>query len=206
MAFRVLIKSGTILLVAALIAISGCVLYSYRVRWQAEKCLQAMQQLSVGSSTADDARKLLEPFHGYEADGTAMINGKTYPTQTYRFENKGIHLLWIFHPARFQTGVTFRNGIVIERGAGFLMEPFQSVGTREGVTGLLQNASLDESASGMLTWIYDPPVKMEVFLDTRASGTDRNTAYAYNLGCFTTLTGCKSVYEILPTVRQQAAK
>ena len=56
----------------------------------------------------------------------------------------------------------------------------------------------------MLTGVYDPPVKMEVFLDTRASGMDRKTAYAYNLGCFTTLTGCKSVYEILLTVRQQA--
>ena len=206
MSLQSIIKTGAILVGVALVVISGCFLYTFYVRLQAEKCLQTMQQLRVGSSTREETQKILGRFRGFEVDGTAVINGEKYSSQTYRFENKGLHLLGIFHPARFQTGVIFRDGVVIVKSAGFLTEPFQTVGTRESVTGLLQNVSLNESPSGILVGLYDPPKKMDIFLDTRASASTRKMAYGYNLACFTSLSGCRSVYEILPSVKQQATK
>ncbi len=206
MNFRTIIKAGTMLLGVALIGISGCVAYSFYVRWQAEKCLETMRQLHLGSSTEEDARNVLQPFSRFKSDGTAMIHGRDYPLRTYLFRNKGLHLLGIFHPALFQAGLTFRDGVLIERSASFFQEPYHAVNTRESIAGLLQNASLNESASGMIAGVYDPPAKMDVFLDTRASDNLRKTAYEYNLACFTSLTGCSSVYEILPTVKQQAMK
>lgn len=206
MSFRVFIRTGVVLLGVALIGVTGCISYSCYIRWQAERCLKAVQQLQVGSSTDEDVRKVLEPFRRFERDGTAMIYGRDYPLRTYLFKNNGFHLLGIFHPTLFQASLTFRNGVVIERGVSFYQEPHHSVGTRESITGLLQNTSLDESSSGILVGVYDPPQKMDVFLDTRASDTARKTAYEYNLACFTSLSGCRSVYEILPSVKQQAAK
>lgn len=206
MNLRAIFKVGTALAGVALIAISGCVLYSFYVRWQAEKCLEAVQQFHLGSSTEKDAHQALGAFGRFEKDGTAMILGKDYPLHTYQFKNNGFHLLGVFHPALFQASLTFKDGVLIERSASFFQEPYHQVITRESIAGLLQNASLDESPSGMIAGVYDPPAKMDVFLDTRASDTDRKAAFEYNLGCFTSLTGCKSVYEILPTVKQQAMK
>jgi hypothetical protein len=206
MNFRSISKAGTVLVGTALIAISGCVLYSFYVRSQAERCLKAVQQLHLGSSTEADAGKALGAFGRFERDGTAMILGKDYPLHTYRFKNNGFHLLGVFHPALFQASLTFKNGVLIERSASFFQEPYHTVITRESMAGLLQNASLDENPSGMIAGVYDPPAKMDVFLDTRASDTDRKAAYEYNLGCFTSLSGCRTVYEILPTVKQGATK
>lgn len=206
MTFRTTVRLGILLLGIALVAVSGCVLYSFHIRWEAAKFLRVMQQLRVGSATREEARIALEPFHKYEIGGTAMINGKTYRTQIYRFENTGVHLLGIFHPSRFQGGVTFGDGIVIEKGCGFLTEPFRSVTTREWATRLIKDSALDDSQSGMLVGVYDPPVRMAVSLDARASDADRSAAYEYSLDCFTSLTGCQSVYEILPAVKQQATR
>ncbi len=206
MNLRSISKAGTVLVGAALIAISGCILNSFYVRWQAEKCLEAARQLRLGSSTEEDARKALGAFGRFERDGTAMIQGKDYPLHTYQFKNNGFHLLGVFHPALFQASLTFKDRILIERSASFFQEPYHTVNTRESMAGLLQNASLDESPSGMIAGVYDPPAKMDVFLDTRASDTDRKAAYEYNLGCFTSLSGCRTVYEILPAVKPRVTK
>jgi hypothetical protein len=182
------------------------VLYSFYIRWQAEKCLAVMRGLNVGSTTKQEAHEALRAFHGFETDGTATIDRKDYPTYTYRFDNTGFHPLRLFHPTRFGMGLTFRDGVIIEKGAGFLQEPFHTANTQESLPGLLHNSSLEESTSGMIVGIYDPPVRMEVLLDTRASETSRKEAYEYNLACFTSLRGCESVYEILPNVKQKNAK
>jgi len=156
----------------------------------------------AGSSSLAEADKLLQPFRGFEVDGTATIFGADYPLHTYQFKNNGMHLLGIYRPTLFQAGLTFRDGIVIERSAGLFQEPDYSVGTRESLAGLLQNTSLDESASGMIAGVYDPPTRMDVFLDTRASKTTLKDAYDYNLSCFTSLKGCRNVYDMLPGMRQ----
>ena len=206
MKLRTIARTSVALVGVALLVVSGCVLYSFYIRWQAEKCLDAMRGLNVGSATQQEVHEALRAFHGFETDGTATIHGKEYPTYTYRFDNTGFHLLRVFHPARFGMGFTFRDGVVIEKGAGFLQEPFHTANTQESLPGLLHNSSLEESASGMTVGIYDPPVRMEVLLDTRASETSRKEAYDYNLACFTSLRGCESIYEILPYVKQKSAK
>jgi hypothetical protein len=185
----------------ALIGIFGCILYSFYIRWQAEACLNAIRQLHVGSSTMEDARKLFAPFQRYETDGTADIAGKEYPTHTYLIGNTGVHLLGIFHKAGLGAGVTFRDGVVISKGAGFFQEPFYSVHARESIVGLSPDPSVDETASGMIEDGEDSSPTMRVLLDTRASEKDRKAAFDYNLGCFTSLIGCRSVYEILPGVK-----
>ena len=195
---RAITRASFVILGTTLAGISGCVFYSFFIRWEAEKCLEVVQQLHVGSTTEQDARKAMRPFRQFETDGTTRIEGKDYPTYTYQLENHGNHLLGIFHPARFQTGLTFRDGVLIERGAGFLTEPFLAVNTRESITGLLQNSSLDENASGVTIGVYDPPLKMDIFLDTRASTATQKAAYGYNLACFTYVRGCQDVHEILP--------
>jgi hypothetical protein len=204
--FRAIAKVGTPLLgVVALIGIAGCVLYTFQIRWQAESCLNAIRQLHVGSSTQEDARKALEPFHRFETDGVAHFykdrSRFDYPTYTYRIENRGFHLLAIFNPAMFGAGVIFRDGIVISKGAGFMQEPFHMVNTRETVPGLMQNSSLDSNPTGMIVGRWDPPLKLNVDLDTRASEADRKAAFEYNLGCFTSILGCRSFHKILPGVK-----
>jgi hypothetical protein len=206
MLLRALIKIGLLLLVIALLGISGCVLYSFHARRQAQKCLELVRQLDVGSSTAAEAATALKAFRKFETDGTAMIGGQSYPIRTYRIENSGFHLPWILHRARFQTGLTFRDGVLVARGVGFVQEPFLLVSTRESVAGLLPNPSRDEASSGMTVGVYDPPLKMDVVLDSHASAAAHKAAYQYNLACFTSLRACQSVYEILPTIKQQGLR
>lgn len=212
MNYRVIAKASALFLGGIiLIGMCGCIFYSFRIRWQAQACLDALQKLHVGTSTMEDARKVLAPFHRFEKDGTTSISGKEYPIHTYSIDNKGFHLLGIFSPTRFGTGLIFRNGIVIDKGAGFTQEnriPKVSyiVRTRETVPGLMQNFSLESNPSGMIVGVWDPSSKLDVFLDTRASEADRKAAYNYNLGCFTSIFGCRGVYQILPGVEHYGAK
>jgi hypothetical protein len=198
---RNIFKAGAIVLCAILMGISGCVLRSLWVRWQSQKCLDTVRRFQVGLTTEQDAENKMTPFREFEVDGKTTVNGKDYLTRTYRFQNSGFHLLRIFHPSIFQTGLIFGDGVVVEKGAGFLTEPFLAVNTRESITGFLQNSSLDANDSGVLVGIYEPPVKMDVFLDTRAAKTKQKAAFGYNLSCFTTPLGCKNIYEILPEVK-----
>lgn len=203
---RTIIKTSASVLGLLLISLSACISYSFYVSRKAEKCLTALQQLRLGSSTEEEALQALQPFQRFEVAGTATIDGKDYSRRVYLFKNDGLHLLGIFHPALFQVSLTFRDRVVFERSASFYQEPSHEVITRESIAGLSQNPNLAEYSSGMMVGVYDPPVRMDIFLDTRASAADRKAAYQFNLACFSSLHGCSSVYEILPGVKQQHAK
>jgi hypothetical protein len=204
---RALIKASSLILgAAALIGASGCVAYSYLMQWQAESCLKTILQLDVGSSTQVDALKAMKPFRRFEIVGTASFGGGNHPNYAYWITNNGFHLLGIFYPSRFSANLIFRDGIVVWRSAAFVQEPYHVVGTRETITGLLQDISLNENPTGMMVSVWDPPSRMDVDLDARASEADRKAAYDYNLGCFTSVFGCRSVYKILPGVKKPDAK
>ncbi len=204
---RVIAKAGALFLGgAALIGISGCVLYSFQMRWKAEACLRTIRELHVGSTTQEDALKAMEPFRRFEIVGTATFDGKDHPNYAYWITNKGFHLLGLFYPSSLTANLIFRDGVLVWRSAALLQEPYHVVGTRETITDLLQNVPLNESPSGMFVDVWDPPLRMEVFLDSRASEASRNAAYDYNLGCFTSVLGCHSIYKILPGVKQSDAK
>jgi hypothetical protein len=201
-------KSGALLLgVLALIGIAGCVLYTFHVRFQAESCLNSVRQIHVGSSTQDEVRKTLDAYRCFETDGTAMISGKDYHTYSYLIKNSGFHLLKVFHPTQFGVSLTFLDGVVVEKYVILIREPFHLVvDTRETITGLMQDYLLSENPSGMLVGEWDPPSRMDVHLDARASEADRKAAFDYNLGCFTSVFGCRSVYKILPGVEHHGMK
>jgi hypothetical protein len=200
-------KIGLSVIFTSLIVISPFVLYSYYIRWEAERCLRTFSQFRPGSTTIEEATKALQPFKRFEVDGTAMDYGRDYPLRTYQFMNRGHHLLGLFHPTFFQVGLTFRqDGRVLEMSAGLLQEPFHSVSTIESLPLSEHLQTLRESASGMVVVVYDPPLRMRVEITPRASAELRKAAYSYNLSCFTALQGCQNVYKMLPTVKQYAAK
>jgi len=162
--------------------ISTCVLYSYYVRWEAERCLRIFSQFRTGSTTIEEATKALGPFSRYEVDGTAREFGSDYTLHTYLFKNSGYHLLGLFKPTYFQVGFTFRSdGVVIERSASLFQVPYCSVGTLESIVLSEHIQALHDSASGMIVSVFDPPSKMHVSLNPRASDAVRKSAYDYDL-------------------------
>jgi hypothetical protein len=187
--------------------ISACVFYSYYVRWEADRCLQIFSQFRTGSTTIEEASKALGPFGRYEVDGTAREFGSDYSLHTYLFKNSGNHLLGLFKPTYFQVGLTFRSdGVVIERSASLFQAPYRSVVTLESIVESEHIQALHDSASGMIVSVFDPPLKMSVLLNPRASDAVRKSAYDYNLGCFTSVFGCRSVYKMLPGVEHYGTK
>jgi len=195
----------------ALMLICVCVSLSFWVRLQAEECLHALQQIKVGESKEADVRKILEPFAKYEKEGTASILGKDYPLRAYWIENKGPHLIGVFSPARFGAGVIFRDGVVVDKGAGFTQYDRLSrvdyfVHTRESVPGFMHKESLDESPTGVAIDKWEPPLQLGVFIDTRASRNANEAAFDFDLRCFTTFLGCRNLHEILPRMNEQMVK
>ncbi len=220
---RVIVKVGTILLgVIALIGIGGCVCNSFRVRWQAEACLNLIRLLHVGSSTMEDANMLLKPFNRIEKDGTASIYGKpyqaysytthSYAVHSYLIENKGLHLLGIFPRTHFEITLFFGDGLLVGKGASFAQDRYMpkaatySADSLETIPGLMSDVPLAENPSGMILRSSGTPFRLEVLLDARASEADRKAAFDFDLGCFTSVFGCRSVYEILPGVEHHGAK
>jgi hypothetical protein len=140
-------------------------------------------------------------------DGTAREFGSDYPLHTYLFKNSGNHLLGLFKPTYFQVGLTSRpDGVVIEMSASLFQAPYPSVVTRESIIESEHIQALRDSASGMIVSVFDPPLKMNISLNPRVSDAVRKSAYDYNLGCFTSVFGCRSVYKILPGVEHREAK
>lgn len=207
MNIRRIIKFGVIALcIGAIIGACGCVFHSFQVRGEAEACLSAIRQIRVGSSTVKNADDALQSFREYKKDETQLIDGGPYLIYSYRFENKGSHLLGILHPTGFKASLVFHDGLVVARGAGFIQDPFQMVDTHESIIGLFHNQSLDESASGVFVNGSDPSYRTEVFINSRASEADHRTAFDYNLSCFTSVIGCRSLDEILPGAKQMETK
>jgi hypothetical protein len=193
--------------VAIAVCISTCVLYSYYVRWEAERCLRIFSAFRTGSTTIEEATKALKSFSRFEVDGTARIYGSDYSLHTYQFKNSGNHLLGIFHPTYFQVALTPRqDGVIIEMSAGLSQLPYHTVGTNESIIESQHIQTLRESASGIVVGLFDPPLRMRVSLTPRASDDVRRSGYGYDLACFTALHGCQTVYALLPTIKQYITK
>lgn len=207
MKIRGIIKLGAIALcIGAIIGACGCVFRSFQVRGEAEACLSAIRQIRVGSSTVKNADEVLQSLRKYEKDETQLIDGGKYLTYSYRFENKGAHLLGIIHPTGFEASLVFHDGVVVARGAGFIQDPFHMVNSHESTAGLFHNQLLDQSTVGVFVDETDPPYRIEVFINSRASETDRKAAFDYNLSCFTSVIGCRSLDQILPGAKQMKTK
>jgi hypothetical protein len=59
--------------------------------------------------------------------------------------------------------------------------PYCSVGTLESIVLSEHIQALHDSASGMIVSVFDPPSKMHVSLNPRASDAVRKSAYDYDL-------------------------
>jgi len=140
-------------------------------------------------------------------DGTSREFGSDYSLHTYQINNSGNHLLGIFKPTYFQIGLTYRpDGVVIEMSASLSQMPYRSVVTIESIIRSEHIQALHDSTSGVIVNVFDPPLKMNVSLNPRASDADRKAAFDFNLGCFTSVFGCRSVYKILPGVEHHEAR
>lgn len=181
----------------------SCVLYTFYIQWRTTQFLGVVQGIRVGQTTQLEARKLLSPFRTNETDGVTKILGNDFETYSFQFENSGLHLLGLFRASRFGGGVTFRSGIVVAKGAGLTQYPCCSVGTEETIDGLRPYLWREKNSSGFHVDMQEPPEVMQVFLETHTSEKNREVAYKYNLGCITSLGGCRSVHEILPGVGLQ---
>jgi hypothetical protein len=202
MSYRLIGKLALLLSIGAgLVAAASFAICSFRVRWEAERCLNAAMRLHVGLSKLNDARKIMEPFRQFETDRAAMIDGRSCQYFTYRLENRGPHLLGLHRPTQFAASLVFCGQNLVERDASFIDQGSLIVGTKETIIGFRKTTYPAESPSGMFVGVYDPPSRMDVFLDTRASESDRESAYAYNLGCFTAILSCQSVHQVLPRVK-----
>lgn len=201
------IRIGLGVTVALVALMTTCVFYSYYVRWEAERCLRIFSRFRTGSTTVEEANEALRPFSRFEVNGTARVYGSDYSLRTYLFKNDGIRLLGLFHATYFQVGLTSRqDGVVIEMSASLFQAPYRSVVTRESIVESQHIQALRDSASGMIVSVFDPPVRMNVLLNPRASDEVRKSAYGYNLTCFTALHGCQALSELLPTVTQPITK
>jgi len=201
------VKFGVLALcIGVVVGACGCVFHSFHVRREAEACLSAIRQIRVGSSTVESADDALQPLRKYEKSETQQIDGERYLTYSYRFENNGLHLLGLFRPTGFEASLVVHDGLVVARGAGFIQDPFQMVNSHESIIGLFRNQLLDQSTSGVHVDGTDPPYRTEVFINSRASEADRKAAFDYNLSCFTSVTGCRSLDEILPGAKQMKTK
>lgn len=174
--------------------------YSYYMRQQAESCLSVIKSLRLGSECLSESREKLARFKKFETQGVTNINGKNYQTWVYRFENRPSTFWGIFRPARFETGMTFDSAALVAVGAGMAQRDSLMVGTQETIFGLLGNKALDDNGRGMIIGLYDPPSRMNVILDSRASEKNRELAFSYKFHCFTSILGCRDGREILPQI------
>ncbi len=198
--------SGVVLGIVFVIGVLASTLYTFHVRGQAEACLDSIKQIQVGTSTSQGVDKSMEPFRPFQTIGTVIFAGKSCTTYSYLIRNSGTHLLGILHTAALGATVTFRDGIVIKKSVYFFRGPFYQVTSTETIRGVSRDQSLDQKPLGVDVWETDPLVKLDVFLDTRASEVDRNSAFDYNLGCFTSFTDCATVYRILPGAKRLETK
>jgi hypothetical protein len=198
-AWNIVVVVGT---VVALSLVATSVIRAYWIRSEAEGCLVSIQKIKVGSSTIHDVQVLMGPYRKSEDERTVTFHGKVYTTHQYQFISNGPLLIGLFHPAMFTAGFDVENEVVISKNVGFGEEPYRQVSTSESMTeGFMHDTNLDGQASWIFVALYDPPVKMHVGLDERASDADRQAAFDYDLGCFTKLWGCWSVHDILPAVK-----
>lgn len=190
-------RALAIIVVIAVVAIVGSILQSINVQRKAERFLAKANQLTVGSSTYGQTVNMLQEFHSYEAS-----YGPCSPVKCeleYRFDNIGVRALKITPPTGFYFSLEFRDGLLVGKRA--------VLGQGICCVALVQEVKFSPAKS-IQTPSYElipngAPYKVIVKLDTRATAEERNAAYEFNLGCLTTLGGCKDAHQLLPSVWRQ---
>lgn len=187
---------------------SACVLCSYHIRWEAEECSRIFGTFRTGTTTIEEATRAMNRFSRFrEMDGAGTSFGDQYSIQSYVIKNDGRHLLGLFDPTYFQVTLSYdQDGFIREMSASLSQMPFRAAATSESIVYFQRLESLRNNSSGISVDIFDPPVKMFVFLSPQAPNEIRKAAYGYDLSCFTAVHRCQTIYRLLPTVRHYITK
>jgi hypothetical protein len=191
---RTLRRAFVILLATAAIGVGGSILQSTHVRRQAELFLSKAQQLNVGSSSYEQVLNALQQFQRYQ-----YLSGPCSSMQCeleYHFDNTGVRVLRLVPPTGFYFSFDFHNGLLTGKKA--------VLGQDVCCVALVRETRFDPGErAGIPAYELIPngaPYKVLVKLDTRATDEERRIAYQFNLGCLTTVGGCKDAHELLPSV------
>jgi hypothetical protein len=186
----------------AVIVCVVCYIQAYNVRALAQECLNDTQRLRLGSSSRPEVERTFAKFSKFRRDGLLSTKKNDFPTREYLIINRGMHLSNFLRSSGFYVSLTFDHDILIMKGAGFAEGISPSVSTRAWSIRAVQESGLDRSPRKLIVRERGPGQRIDVELDDQTSEADQGAAFDYNLGCFTSLLGCRTVYDVLPGLHQ----
>jgi len=168
----------------------------YRTRKEVERCLRAIGNLHVGSSTRTEVEQAIRPW---VAPGVITMSGdpaNPQPIGYIRFESD---------PTLFQVRLSYDEKNILSRktvsythgGQAWPNLPYFQVVTTESPAGF---PAADEQALPLK--VEHNSRKLEVLLAPSASDTLHMQAFGYNLKCIASATNCVKPDDVLPGMKE----
>lgn len=231
MAHRGIFRSAATLLMIVVTACSIYVFLNYRVRAKAEACLDAISRLKVGSSTMTESRQTVK---AWVVPGVVTLTGESdggFPCDCLVFENFGDSPPWAFHHVILYVNLVYQDGVLAEKSIWLQQrKPFASMGTIETLPGFRSWPPLEPNVPAAIRddgerngrvlvttaasftgrapahYRYTPQGGMYLLLSPNASEELHRSAFAFNLGCMTSIAGCGNPDQMLPAARGLRAR
>jgi len=164
-------------------------------RREAQKFRDAADQLTIGISSYDNARRILEPYSKHVTNSEPCT--PNHCTWSFSFRNSLLSYLHLAPATEFGGSLTFDNGVLSTR-VEYLGQGICCVHhIIEGRLLVAPNNPSQPDFSVTLQRDEDGfPAKAIVMLTPRATPEQRQAAYAIDLGCLDKIDGCKSAEEL----------
>ena len=178
-----------------------CVAQSYCTRYQAVCLSVALQKLTVGVTTEEQARDIFHHFHAEEQPVGGRVLDNIAWGPEYVASNHGLSILHLAQPTRFYISVMFSKGIVVRTVAGLRVARTGRCCVFEVDESTKDFRDLPSDAMSRGIYIRQEDGLARVYVDNETFRGARRDVFNFNAACLTSISGCTKLEQVLPHIR-----